>query len=209
MYPNICLCEALGGKDFMQKDNLCLLLDSEYNKLRSDEQRVVYNDFYKFVYGPIIFMVKDHALTEDIIQESFLKIIVKIPSVDNENKFLSWIRVVVKNTTLNFLRKNKKLRNELGLESVLLNDESVDCLPVNETIENEVELKIMAEAINSYLVQLKPESRVLIELRWRQSLSYKEIADYLGIDEQTVKYKLHRARETVKNMFLKDWGGSK
>ncbi|MFE5321488.1 RNA polymerase sigma factor [Paenibacillus sp. NPDC056579] len=162
-------------------------------------------EFYRFVYGAIIIIVKEHAATEDIIQESFLKVIKSIPTLENESKLRAWIRVIVKNTTFNHLRKNKKNRNEVDVESVFIKD-SVDYATDAETLENEVELKVMVEAIDKCLKELKPEYQVLVELRWKHGMSYKEIADFLDINEQTVKYKLHRARVAIKKRFLKEWG---
>ncbi|TCZ80170.1 sigma-70 family RNA polymerase sigma factor [Paenibacillus albiflavus] len=190
------------------QSKLLLLLDCNFTALHSELQREIYAEFYKMVYGAIIYMVKDHAATEDIIQDSFLKVIRNIPKADTENQFLSWIRVVVKNTTYNYLRKYKKIRNEVDVDSVFIN-ESTDYTTDTITVEKEVELKAMTEVIDKCLFELKPEYRALMELRWKQKLSYKEIAVHLETTEQTVKYKLHRAREAIKKKFLKVWGDSK
>jgi len=189
------------------QSKISLLLGSDYNSLTVEAQKDVYLDFYKFAYGPIMYMVKEHGATEDIIQESFLKVIKNVPALDNENQLKAWIRVVVKNTTYNYLKKHQKNRNNVDAESVFLYEDP-EFATSSETLQNEVEAKIMAEAITKYLQELKPEYRVLIELRWQQKLSYKEIANYLGTNEQTVKYKLQRARESIKKRFLKDWGDS-
>jgi len=190
------------------QSKLLLLLNCNFTALHSELQRDIYAEFYKMVYGAIVYMVKDHAATEDIIQDSFLKVIRNIPTVDTENQFLSWIRVVVKNTTYNYLRKHKKIRNEVDVDSVFIN-ESTDYATDAVTVEKEVELKEMTEVIDKCLFELKPEYRALMELRWKQRLTYKEIAVHLETTEQTVKYKLHRAREAIKKKFLKVWGDTK
>lgn len=76
-------------------------------------------------------------------------------------------------------------------------------------IESEVELKVMSQTLGNLMKELKPEYRVLIELRWQQELSYNEIAEALEFSEDTVKYRLHRARETIKKRFIKEWGDKK
>jgi RNA polymerase sigma-70 factor (ECF subfamily) len=184
---------------------ISLLLTCNYGALTAEAQKEVYMEFYKLVYGAILFMIKEHAGTEDVIQEAFLKVIKHVPDFDEEDRLKAWIRVVVKNCTFNYLRKHKKVRNEVDVESVFIHD-SISYATVAGTIEQEVELKAMTEAVDKCLQELKPEYRVLIELRWKQSMSYKEIADFLATNEQTVKYKLHRARELIKKRFSKDWG---
>lgn len=84
-------------------------------------------------------------------------------------------------------------------------DNLVFVSPMGST-ESEIELKIMSEEIGRWLQELKPEYRALIELRWKQELSYKEMADMLDTNESTVKHKLHRAREAMKKRFVKLWG---
>jgi RNA polymerase sigma-70 factor, ECF subfamily len=187
---------------------LLFLMDCNYTALNSELQKEVYFEFYQMAYGAIIYMVKDHAATEDIIQEAFLKVIHKLPELDSEGKLFAWLRVVIKNTTYNYLRKYKKNRNEIDVDSVFIND-SLEYATNAVTIEKEVELKAMIEVIDKCLIELKPEYRALMELRWRQNMSYKEIAAHLDTTEQTVKSKLHRAREAIKKRFLKLWGDSK
>ncbi|MBP1994320.1 RNA polymerase sigma-70 factor (ECF subfamily) [Paenibacillus eucommiae] len=140
-------------------------------------------------------MVKDHAATEDIIQDSFIKVLKKTPECEDLTKLKAWIRVVAKNTTYNYLRKNKKNHNHLDIESVFINENFIIS---SESVESIVEAKIMADDITRYLDHVKKEYRILIELRWKKGLSYKEIAEELDITEEIVKQKLYRAREAVK-----------
>lgn len=187
-------------------NKLNLLLDCDFESLSVEVQREVYFEFYKLAYGQILYMVSDHGATEDVIQEAFLKVIRNIPSdMNNETSLKAWIRVVIKNSAYNFLRKHKKIRNEVDADCVLIYDNADFSTHPND-LQNEIELKMMTEAITSYLDELKPEHKVIVELRWHQDLSYKEIADCLDITEQGVKHKLFRAREAIKKKFLRDWG---
>lgn len=187
-------------------NKLNLLLDCDFETLNVEVQREVYFEFYKMAYGQILYMVSDHGATEDIIQESFLKVIRHIPpDMNNESSLKAWLRVVIKNSAYNFLRKHKNIRNEVDADGVLMYD-NADYSTHPHDIQNEIELKMMSESITSYLDELKPEYKVIVELRWHQDLSYREIADCLDITEQGVKYKLYRAREAIKKKFLRDWG---
>lgn len=50
-------------------------------------------------------MINDHAATEDIIQDSFLKAIRNVPSVESKFQLVGWINTIVRNTTYNYIRK--------------------------------------------------------------------------------------------------------
>lgn len=184
---------------------MLLLIGSDFSALPPKVQSDIYKDFYQFVYAPVIYMVKDHATTEDIIQTAFLKVIHNVPDVDSESKLKGWIKVVVRNTVYNYFRKTKKNRNEILSDSVYIN-EAANQLSHTPSIEKEVELQMMEETITQCLKELKPEYQALIELRWKRELSYREIAEELDTTEDKVKYKLHRAREAVKKRFSRRWG---
>lgn len=190
-------------------DNVLLLLtSSNFSALDIAIQRSVYREFYTLFYRVIIHMVKDHAATEDIIQEAFMKLIRNIPVVDNETQLKGWLKVVVRNTAYNYIRKNKKNCNHVDSNSVFLSN-NIDYATDAEMIEDKVEMKLMADTIGRYLQDLKPEFRCLIELRWKKDMSYKEIAEELQTTEDKVKYKLHRVRNSIKKRFIKEWCDSK
>lgn len=181
------------------------LAKSDFGALNLAIQKEIYQEFYKLVYSSIMYTVRDHASTEDIIQEAFLKVVNRIPTFDNDSRLKAWIKVVVKNTLYDFIRKNKKNRNEVDTESVYIYD-NVNYSTGQNTPEHEIELKMMSEAIKKCLHDLKPEYQVIIELRWKRELSYKEIANALESSEEKVKSKLHRAREAIKKKFASEWG---
>lgn len=190
------------------KNTLLLLSSANFGALDASLQRAVYHEYYTMVYRVIMYMVQDHGAAEDIIQETFLKVVKHNPVVENEGQLKAWIKAVVRNTTYSYLKKNKKNRNEMDID-IFSKNEGIEFSSDKEAIEVEIELKAMSEGIGTYLNDLKPENRILMEMRWKQDLSYKEIAAELGCTEQTVKYKLHRAREAIKKRFIKEWGGGK
>lgn len=187
------------------ENTLLLLSVPNFGKLDISIQKVVYREFYHMAYGPIYYMVYDHAATEDVIQDAFLQVIRKMPIIESEAHLKGWMKVVIRNTTLNYLRKNKKNRNEVDVDRVF-SCESAFFSTESSSVERNHEAKAMSEAIQAYMLCLKPEFRIIIEMRWKQELSYKEIAEELGCREETVKFRLHRAREAIKKRFLKDWG---
>ncbi|MDQ6419540.1 sigma-70 family RNA polymerase sigma factor [Paenibacillus sp. LHD-117] len=181
------------------------LTTASFEVLSPNVQREIYQEFYRYVYPSIIYMVQDHATTEDVIQNAFLKIIRNVPQAESEAHLKGWMKVVVKNEIYNYFRKHKKNRNVIDSDSVYIN-ESPELATDTSALESEIETKLMAEELAACLTELKPEYRALIELRWKQQLSYREMAAELDTTEDKVKYKLYKAREAMKKRFSKRWG---
>jgi RNA polymerase sigma-70 factor (ECF subfamily) len=123
------------------ESKLFLLTNNNFASLDKSLQEEVYRDFFNLVYGVSMYVIQDHSSAEDIVQEVFLKTIYNAPSFENEQQLRAWIKVVTKNLTLNVLRKNKKIRNQDDIESVMNNDLNKH----NESIEKEVEVKMLEE----------------------------------------------------------------
>ncbi|MDP9697486.1 RNA polymerase sigma-70 factor (ECF subfamily) [Paenibacillus intestini] len=187
-------------------NRLQLLLASDFHQLGSVLQEEVYYEYYNMVYGLIVYIIKERTAAEDIIQEAFIKIIKNKPLFEDEVKLKAWLKVVTRNTAINYLRKNKNNRNQLDTDSVFIDIETMNQTAVS--VENIVETQMMQESIERYLSQLKPEYRVLVELRWKEGFSYREIAELLSTTEDIVKQRLFRARGSIKKKLHKEWGGS-
>jgi RNA polymerase sigma-70 factor (ECF subfamily) len=188
--------------------SLLLLSSANFAKLDLSVQQNIYREYYRMVYPQILYIVKDHGATEDIIQETFLQIVKKFPRFENISQIRGWIRVVARNASYNYIRKFHKNKNLVAMDHVFIN-ENVNYATDAETVETEVELKAVSEAVSRYLLDLRPDYRILVELRWKQGLSYKEMAEVLDIEEEVVKTKLHRARDAIKKRFLKEWRDSR
>lgn len=88
-------------------NRLQLLLASDFHNLGSALQEEVYYEYYNMVHGLIVYIIKERAAAEDIIQEAFIKIIKNKPIFEDEVKLKAWLKVVTRNTAINYLRKIK------------------------------------------------------------------------------------------------------
>lgn len=186
-------------------NHLTLLFTSDFDSLPTHLQKEVYYEFYKLVYPLVYFIVKDHQATEDIIQESFLRAIHKSLQLQDLDKLETWLKTLARSVTFNYLRKFKRARKELDGEDVFITNEAASAAH-SAPIENEVEARMMREAICEYVSVLKPEYRQLIEMRWNDQMSYKEMAAVMNTSEGVVRQKLFRAREAVKSRLQHEWG---
>lgn len=186
--------------------HLQMLLSHGFDELDEGMQELIYNEYYDLAYGAVYYIVRDHAAAEDVIQEAFLKLISRRPEFENESKFFAWLKVVTRNSAINDLRKNKRHRNHVEAESVLNYIEAKQDHATST--EKTVEVKMMEEAIQEHLQNMKPEYRAIILYRWKYGMSYKEIADSLGTSEDIIRQRLFRARENMRKVLRKDWEGS-
>ncbi|CAM3497138.1 RNA polymerase sigma factor [Marinicrinis lubricantis] len=185
------------------KTDLLLLTKHDFSALSPSEQRQLYETFYHLVYGYIFYLLNDHLEAEDIIQESFLKTILKAPMVKEESQLIAWIRTVTRNLAFDYLRKNRHHRHVPDLESIL----PLEHLSTSaEQVEQEVETEQLKQLILDHLANANPDHRTLIELRWKYGLSYKQMASAMETSENKVKQRLHRARQNIRKKLKNDWG---
>ncbi|MCS7458582.1 RNA polymerase sigma factor [Paenibacillus doosanensis] len=185
--------------------SILLLLTGDIRSLDPMLQEQVYKQFYRLVYPMIMYIVKDHQTAEDIIQETFILIIRKSPHDIDEARLNAWLRTVARNATISYLRKNKKKQDELLSDDVYIENAVPLMAERASSTEAEVEAKLLEEAIIQCIHQLKPIYRQVIRMRWLERLSYKEMAEQLGVSEEKIRQTLHRSREAIKKKLQREW----
>jgi len=96
-----------------------------------------------------------------------------------------------------FRKRNSKKR--YGSEYALSISELEECISVGNVTEQDFDLHLLAETINSYLYTLSPEARNTFVGRYYYMDTIKEVASYYGMSESKVKSMLHRTRIGLKN----------
>ncbi|WP_115461603.1 RNA polymerase sigma factor [Winogradskyella aurantiaca] len=150
-------------------------------------------DQYKdLVYTLAIRMLKNREEAEEVSQDVFIKIFKSLASFKGDSKLSTWVYRVTYNCCLDQIKKNKKH----------LNDVPVDAYNYNkiDTIDNALEGLIKEEKqqlIRSCVNRLPEESSAIITLFYFDELSLDEISGITGIESNTVKVKLFRARKKL------------
>lgn len=131
----------------------------------------------------------------ELAQESFARAYKAMGRFDSSLPFYPWLYRIIKNTCLNHLKKRKR-RGEVSLEG--MRESGFDVVsggPGADTHVHRDDVRVrMAEALN----RLPEEHREILVLRHFQELSYKEIAECLGIPQGTVMSRLHAARKNLR-----------
>ena len=153
-------------------------------------------------------MVKDHDLTEDIFQETFIKAVRVIDEgryCDN-GKFLSWVLRIAHNQVIDHFRNQRQ--NKTVNES----DKGYDVLGTLRFAEPTIEDTLVSEQterdIRALVEQLPDEQREVVRMRYFANMSFKEIAEQTGVSINTalgrMRYALINLRKLIKekNMVL-------
>ncbi len=156
-------------------------------------QLTLYNRYVQAMYNVVIRMHPHPMDAEDILQDAFVKVFRNLSSFQGEATLGAWIKKIVINTCLNFLRKKKKL-SFVQLEA---NDAFVE---ENEGIgAPQINMKKIHHAIK----KLPEGCRVIFSLHLLEGYQHKEIAQILDITESTSKSQYHRAKKLLREELSK------
>jgi len=176
------------------------LMRTPIMELDAAAQQLVYRSFYQLVYPDLYFMLRDRYLTEDAVQESFLKAVAKVPHLRNESNIPGWLRQVARRTALDKIKKMKMDRQKLVNPGVNIEDAS-DEISVARQVEN----KFRDEQLYRAMSELKPDYRAMLLMFYIEGKSYKEIGQEMNLTEQVLTQRMARARKKLLENFLRNW----
>lgn len=181
------------------------LFEADFDTLSYELQVYFYDSFFQFAYKEIIFLLKDHSLTEDIIQESFLKATKSRLQLKDLASGKKWAKRIIRNQMIDSI-KNKKNRHWTSLEAVYNTHNAATLeiaadICVETTIEHNFRNQLLQEAIR----ELKPDYQDVLLKYYMDEKPYKEIAIELGISEQVIAQRLVRARKALLSKFSRKW----
>lgn len=146
-------------------------------------------------------MLNDYEASLDVTQEVFIKVYNSLERYSSDYKFSTWLYRIAHNAAIDHMRRNSMVKQSIEAE----NADGTYQLQIespNPTPEQERERTEWRNEIESVVKCLPVVYRDLILLRHSQDLSYDEIADVTGLPLGTVKNRLFRAREMMREMFI-------
>lgn len=175
--------------------------DEELVALYAEGKNVAFDELlsrYKgCVYSYIYFIVHNRDLAEDIFQETFVKVIVTIKQgryVEN-GKFKAWITRIAHNLIIDYFRQ------ERSENTVSNSDSEIDLFNniklCDGTIEDHLVRRQVLADVRKLIDHLPENQREVLEMRYYQDLSFKEIAEITGVSINTA---LGRMRYAILNM---------
>lgn len=151
------------------------------------------NFYWKEVYRFQLSKGQNDDEAEDITIKTFARAFDKIDTFDEKYQFKTWLITISNNLYIDQMRKKKTEtisihKNPTEIHKIVDEDPS----PADQLIQEQ-----NLAQLKSYIQQLKPHYQVVINLRYFQDLSYKEMAEKMGEPMNNIKVKLLRAKKLL------------
>ena len=152
------------------------------------------------IFGFIYSKVGDRDVSDDIFQDTFIKVIktLKSNSYNEEGKFLPWVMRIAHNLIVDHFRKNKKMpmfreTEEFSIFSIMTdNNPNIESQMITSQVENDLQ-KLIEELPN--------DQKEVLVMRMYQDLSFKEISELTGVSINTalgrMRYALMNLRKVI------------
>lgn len=191
--------ESIGGTGY--EDELVELCQAGDRQAFEEIFTLYRDDVFRFAY----LVVRDANLAQDVVQEAFLKVFRSIGKFQQRSSFKSWLYRVAVNEAITLLRR-RKVKEELDPMPDAASGQGMvqsarDWQPEEAALESE-ERHQLRGAID----HLDPVHRSVVVLKYFHEFSDTEIAAIIGCPPGTVKSRLHRARELLRQSMARQMG---
>jgi len=154
-------------------------------------QQAVYDKYAPIMLGLCRRYIQEAQEAEDVMIKGFMKVFSKIDKYEGKGSFEGWMKRIIINEALGYLRKNKAMYLEIELEAA-------DREPDFDRLSTELEEMDLLKMIN----ELPSGYKAIFNLYAIEGYSHKEIGELMGISENTSKSQLSRARMHLQKRLL-------
>ena len=155
--------------------------------------------YQQYVFTLVLRFTDNREDAEEISQDVFIKAYRSLADFRGEAKFSTWLYTVVRTSCITFLRKKRLDTTSIDNEKTFLQLENQE----SGFKANTVEQKSRHAMVNEAIRLLSPDDGQLITLFYKGEQSLEEIGKIMGLEPNTVKVKLHRARGRLKEKMEK------
>ncbi len=154
---------------------------------------ILYDRYSMLVYNKCYGFAKDEDEAKDLAQDVFLKLFVKLGSFKGKSKFSTWLYSFTYNHCVNYVTRNTAKKFE---------KQSVDYTDLENLSEDDDEddasfLSMKVDKLKVALELISPEEKMILLLKYQDSLSIKEIGSVLELGESAVKMRIKRAKDKL------------
>lgn len=148
------------------------------------------------IYSFIFSKVKDRDLSDDIFQETFIKVIntIKKQNYNEEGKFLPWVMRISHNLIIDHFRKQSKVKFQRDQEEYSIFSKMIDS---EMNIENSMIAGQIEDDLHLLILKLPKDQQEIIRLRLYDDLTFKEIAE---LNQISINTALGRMRYAIVNL---------
>ncbi len=153
-----------------------------FQKLLLTYQRPLYNHIRN--------IVLNHDDTDDVLQNTFIKVFQNLKNFKRESKLFSWMYSIATNEALTFLNQKAK---KGGITSETLQNKTIDNLKSDSYFDgNEIQIKLQKA-----IVTLPEKQQLVFKMKYFQELKYEEISEILGTSVGALKASYHHAVKKI------------
>ncbi len=183
--PNATFCMSTCQSDSMQME----IIEQCKAGVRT-AQFELYRQYSKGMYNVCLRMLRHPMDAEDVLQAAFTEVFSKMDTFRGESTIGAWIKRIVVNHCINFLKKKRLVWEEV--------DDRVLIRPMEE--EEPIERSKHIERINHAVMQLPDGYRIIFSLYLLEGYDHEEIASILNISESTSKSQYSRAKARLRSI---------
>ncbi len=154
-----------------------------------DAQRRLYEKFASTMLGVCMRYANSKEEAEDVMMDGFMGVFKNISTYRGESSLDSWIRSIMVKTAISHFRAEKK-----HLMNDSLDDKEGSLMPISER-EESIVTRLEAKQVLEIVAKMPEDLRVIFNLRLVEEYSFKEIAEELEKNENTVRVYYQRARK--------------
>jgi RNA polymerase sigma factor (sigma-70 family) len=153
-------------------------------KGKPEAERQLYEQFAKNMLGVCYRYTKSLKDAEDVLQEGFIKVFLGLKQYKYEGELGAWIRRIMVNTALNFLKRNRKYRDEMYFTEQ----------PLHPVADDNPLIALQAKELADLIRQLPHGYQTIFNLHAVEGYTHVQIGEMLGISDGTSRSQYARAR---------------
>ncbi len=158
---------------------------------------LLYERYKKRLFSFFFQMNHNAAISEDLVQNVFIKILKYKDTYTDERKFLAWIFQIARNLSYDNFNKSKNKQNNIDLEKITYKIDSIN------NFEEKFATKEDVTTLKIAMQKLTFEEREILTLSKLKELKYSEIGEIIGCSEGSARIRAHRALNKLKIIFFK------
>jgi RNA polymerase sigma-70 factor (ECF subfamily) len=156
----------------------------------------LYDRYVKMVYNKCYGFAKSADEAEDLTQDVFLQLFIKLRTFKGKSKFSTWLYSFTYNFCVNYVNRNKQLK---------IRDKSVQVETsehkLTEEVPDESLFEMKADKLKKALELIAAEDKSLLLLKYQDGASIKDLVSLLEIGESAVKMRIKRAKERLVEIY--------
>lgn len=194
---------------FVNQDKKSLKADDAYSQFTDEElvQKIVannnalffgvlYDRYSKMVYNKCYGFSKSKDEAEDLTQDVFLMLFVKLASFKGKSKFSTWLYSFTYNFCVNYVNRNKQRK---------MSDNSIPMdateYKLTEEVSDDSIYELKANKLEKALKLVTPEDKSILLLKYQDGASIKELSEIMEMGESAIKMRLKRAKAKLLEIY--------